>query len=94
MTGGLTASNMPLLFEARVAYELHRAKRTAEYEFPTGVGESSVDFRVHGSPEWLIEVVSVSESKAVQKATIQAGALSMMRLSTRSEDARQRKREN
>ncbi len=69
--GGLTAGAMPVLFEARVAYEIHRASRQAEYEFATGVGTSTVDFRVLGSPEWLIETVSVRESDAVKRATIQ-----------------------
>lgn len=39
--GGLVASAMPLLFEVRFAYEIHRAGHTAEYEHRAGVNEST-----------------------------------------------------
>jgi hypothetical protein len=44
----LKAEDKPLMFEVRFAFELHRAGMIAEYEYPTGVGGSSVDFRVLG----------------------------------------------
>ena len=58
-----------LLFEIRFALELHRAGATAEYEFATGVGRSSVDFRIIGKQEWLVELVSLFESQAIKEAT-------------------------
>jgi hypothetical protein len=61
----------PLMFEVRFAFELHRAGVVAEYEYPTGIGGSSVDFRIPGSPEWLIEIVSIRTSRVVQQATRQ-----------------------
>ncbi|PYO96028.1 MAG: hypothetical protein DMD60_12025, partial [Gemmatimonadetes bacterium] len=57
----------PLLFELRVAAEIHRAGLTAHYEYPTGIGSSSVDFRFeHDSREWLVELVSILVSDAVK----------------------------
>jgi hypothetical protein len=44
--GGLISENMPLLFEARFAYELYRKNLKFEYEYPAGVGDSTVEFRV------------------------------------------------
>lgn len=69
--GGLTAAAMPLLFEVRVAYELYRTGCHVQYEYPSGVGDSTVDFRVVGSREWLIELVSIRESNAVKRATVE-----------------------
>ena len=49
--------NQPLLFEARVARELHLSDLTdVQYEFQAGVGESTVDFRLRRTQVWLIEV--------------------------------------
>src|SRR2546425_480515 len=73
--GGLVARNMPLLFEVRFAFELYRRGATADYEYSAGAGNSSVDFRVHGSAEWLIEMVSVRPSDAVKRATRQTGLI-------------------
>ena len=67
--GGITASNQPLLFEARFAYELFRRGRHVEYEYPAGVGASTIEFRISNSKEWLIELVSVSESDGMRLAT-------------------------
>ncbi|MCK5708771.1 MAG: hypothetical protein KAI43_14075 [Candidatus Aureabacteria bacterium] len=61
-SGGLTSENMPLLFEARFAYELHCAGIDAEYEYKAGVGKSTVEFKLNTAPVWLIELVSIRES--------------------------------
>jgi hypothetical protein len=84
--GGITSSNLPLLFEVRVAYELHRLGRTAEYEFAAGVGGSTIDFRVEGAPEWFIETASAQESEAVREATTKNGALSEVILTSSLSD--------
>ena len=49
--GGLITANVPLLFEVRFAYELHRIAATVDYEYRAGVGDSTVDFHVHGERE-------------------------------------------
>jgi hypothetical protein len=59
------------MFEVRFAEELHRAGVTAEYEFPAGVGKSTVEFRLNTEPTWLIELVSVRTSDAARRATRQ-----------------------
>jgi hypothetical protein len=71
--GGLTSANMPLLFEVRFAYELHLAGVTADYEHATGIGDSTVDFRIQGKREWLVELVSLRETEALKKGTRQSG---------------------
>jgi len=73
--GGIKPENMPLMFEVRFAEELHRAGVTAEYEFPAGVGKSTVEFRLNTAPTWLIELVSVRTSDAARRATRQIGPL-------------------
>jgi hypothetical protein len=73
--GGIKPENMPLMFEVRFAEELHRASVTAEYEFPAGVGKSTVEFRLNTKPPWLIELVSVRTSDAAQRAARQIGKL-------------------
>jgi hypothetical protein len=67
--GGVVASNEALLFEARFADALHRAGRHAVYEYATGVGGTTVDFLIPGSPNWVIELVSILDSDAVKDAT-------------------------
>jgi hypothetical protein len=71
--GGILQANIPLLFELRFAYELHRRKGLAEYEFPTGVGSSTVDFRMPTVANWLVELVSIRESDAALGATHDSG---------------------
>jgi hypothetical protein len=67
--GGITYENKPLLFEARIAYELHRQGATGvKYEFEAGVGNSTVDFRLGPEPDYLIEIVSVGRSDAKKRA--------------------------
>jgi hypothetical protein len=86
----LKAENKPLMFEVRFAFELHRAGIVAEYEYPIGVGGSSVDFRVLGSPQWLIEIVSICASNAVKRTTRQSGIVYEFQMSTRDSNLRQR----
>jgi hypothetical protein len=86
--GGIKTANLPLLFEVRVAYELHRAGVTADYEFAAGVGNTTIDFRVYGSPEWLIETASVGESDAVKSATRRYGMLSEVTLTDVEPDSK------
>lgn len=72
--GGITYENKPLLFEARVAYALARAGiDNAEYEFGAGVGDSTVDFRFGADPEYLVEVVSIGRSDAMEAASFRHG---------------------
>ena len=67
-TGGVKTSNKPLLFEARFAYELFRRNLQVGYEYPAGIGASTIEFRVSNSKEWLIELVSVRESEGLRMA--------------------------
>jgi hypothetical protein len=69
--GGIKSDNMPLMFEIRFAYELLLVGIEPEYEYKVGVGDSDIDFRVPGSPEWLIELVSIRESQGAKNATHQ-----------------------
>ena len=72
--GDISRANKPLLFEARVAYALARAGvRVVEYEHRAGVGESTVDFRLGTQPEYLVEVVSIGRSAAVEAASSRNG---------------------
>jgi hypothetical protein len=66
---GSTPENASDLFELRFAAELARAGRCADYEFWAGVGNSTVDFRVRGEPDWLIELVSLRTTQAVKDST-------------------------
>jgi hypothetical protein len=80
---------MPLLFEVRFAYEIHRAGYTAEYEHRAGVNESTVEFRVAGNREWLIELVSIRASDAAKAATRRTGMIYEQTLRTDATDHRQ-----
>lgn len=84
--GGLVAVNMPLLFEVRFAYELSLVGVTAEYEHAAGIGASTIDFRISGEREWLIELVSIRESNALKEATLQFGPIYERVLATGAED--------
>ncbi len=57
MRGGLEAP-ASFLFELRFAAEIQRAGLSATYEYQTGVGRTSVDFRLNCRPDWLIEMLS------------------------------------
>lgn len=84
--GGLQSKNKPLLFEVRIALELHQAGVTASYEHSAGIGDSTVDFGVSGPSEWLIEIVSIGASDAVKRATRQIGFIYEQELSTNAPD--------
>ena len=71
--GGIIEPNVPLLFEVRFAREVYAAGCSAEYEYEAGLGESTVDFRIVSAREWLVELVSVRESKATIDASIDDG---------------------
>jgi len=73
--GGIKADTMPLMFEVRFAYELHRAGVTAEYEFAAGVGDSTIEFRLHTNPPWLVELVSIRPSEAAKRAIRKLGLI-------------------
>jgi hypothetical protein len=87
--GGVKSGTMPLLFEARYAYELHLAHYEAIYEHPSGVGTSTVDFQVAGDPPWLIELVSVRESQGLRGAEFHMGELQGYLLQSGSTDPSQ-----
>lgn len=87
--GGLVASAMPLLFEVRFAYELHRAGVTPDYEYAAGVNRSTVDFRLPLARHWLVELVSLRPSSASKAAIRKTGMLYEQVLSTTAADPAQ-----
>jgi len=87
-SGGVLSAPLALLLEVRIAYAFHQNGLSPEYEFATGSGAKSVDFRVQASPGWLIEVVSLRESNAVREATRQEGMFTSLALNSSSEDPR------
>jgi hypothetical protein len=87
--GGVSSRNIPLLFEARVAYALNRLGITVSYEYKTGSGQKSADFRLQSKPQWLIEAVSLGESDAIKAATKRSGDLFSLYLSSRADDRTQ-----
>ena len=58
-----------LLFEVRFAAALAQSGAEAEYEFHAGMGDTTVDFKVHGDPPVLLELVRLGASDAVRGAT-------------------------
>lgn len=88
--GGICSKTMPLLFEARFAYQLHKAGVMAEYEYSSGIGNSTIEFKLNTSPSWLIELVSIRESKPLKEATVEIatwyGSEYHQELSTDAED--------
>src|SRR5438105_811464 len=87
--GGIKSENMPLMFEVRFAHELYLAGVTAQYEYPAGVGDSTVEFRTQTSPAWLIELVSVCTSDAAKRAIRQVGLIYEQLLSPTPNDPAQ-----
>ena len=87
--GGLKSENMPLMFEVRFAYELHRAGKIAEYEHSAGIGDSTVEFCIPGDVTWLVELVSIRTSQAAKKAVTQHGLLYQQILSSDAADVAQ-----
>jgi hypothetical protein len=69
--GGVCNKNKPLLFELRFAAELHYLGLSPNYEYKTGVDDSTVDFRINRKDgfSWLVELVSIEISDAVKRAT-------------------------
>jgi hypothetical protein len=67
------------LFEIRFAYAIHCAGCIAEYECSSGIGNSTVDFLIHGKnnqSRWLVELTSLRESKAIKNNTSTCGNVS------------------
>jgi hypothetical protein len=68
--GGVRApENRPLLFEARVCFEIDRAGIVPRYEVSAGIGESTIDLLIPGEPNWLVELVAAEESDILELAT-------------------------
>lgn len=85
--------NRPLTFEARVCYAALLHGIEPDYEFATGIGASSVDLRISGSLEWLIELVSADENQSLQEATseqVLSTGTTMRSLELRSDSEDQR----
>ena len=87
--GGILSAPMPLRLEIRIAYAFQQNGIEPQYKFAASSGTKSVDFHVHGSPEWLIEVVSLRESDAIKDATLRDGLLTSVILSSLSADPKQ-----
>src|SRR5438876_9617268 len=87
--GGLVASAMPLLFEVRFAYELHRAGTAPEYEYTAGVEQSTVEFRIPAALEWFVELVSIRVSEPAKSAIRRTGLIYEQTLSSTAHDPRQ-----
>jgi len=69
-TGGISKQTKPLLFELRFAAELYRLGLSSDYEYKTGINDSTVDFRIKkDDSSWLVELVSIEISDAVERAT-------------------------
>lgn len=67
---GISAETKSLLFELRFAGELDFLDIEAEYEYKTGVNDSSIDFKItKDNFNWLFELVSIKVSNAVKNAT-------------------------
>uniref|UniRef100_A0A7C3ZDG7 Uncharacterized protein n=1 Tax=Desulfobacca acetoxidans TaxID=60893 RepID=A0A7C3ZDG7_9BACT len=84
----LQPSEMSFLFEIRFAYSLAMEGVTAEYEYSTGIGNTTVDFKVNLDPPWLVELVSLHESDAFKEACFTSGELQGAILSTNATDPR------
>jgi hypothetical protein len=68
--GGVRKAPAGLLFELRFGYEagLQCPDATIGYEFDAKIGGSTIDFFVpHGGFNWLIELVSLDDSKAIRQ---------------------------
>lgn len=85
----LKPTEKPFLFEIRFAHSLAMTGVTAEYEHSTGVGNTTVDFKVNLNPPWLVELVSLYESEAFKRASWSSGAYYGFRLSSDAADPRE-----
>jgi hypothetical protein len=75
-------------FEVRFAKEIAKANIEAEYEYRAGVGASSVDFRLKGEPEWLIEIVSIEVSDAARRVSGEVDGMYYYSLTSEAADKR------
>jgi hypothetical protein len=85
----ISAAEASLLFELRFARALADEGVTATYEYAAGVGNSTVDFRVDLDPPWLVELVSLHESKAFKAASWKDGAFQGYVLRTDADDPKE-----
>jgi hypothetical protein len=85
----LKPSEKSFLFEIRFAHSLAMAGVTAEYEYSTGEGNTTVDFKVNLDPPWLVELVSLHESEAFKKASWASDAWQGFMLSSDAIDPRE-----
>ena len=61
------------LFEIRFAHAIHRAGYAAEYEYNTGVNNTSVDFMIHNKGndrDWLVELTGLRDSEKIKKTPV------------------------
>lgn len=80
----------PVLFELRFAGDAHTAGLAPTYEYTTGVGASTVDFRIDvAGTRWLVELVSILTSDALKQASWEGGLFFGASLQTNAEDPRQ-----
>lgn len=92
--GGLSISAQPEMFELRVADELRRRGIAPTYEYPAGVGASTVDFFVPGAASFLLEAVSLRITDGVRAAHRHEGPFTRFELSTRNLQDPSRARES
>jgi hypothetical protein len=85
----LVPAEMSFLFEIRFAAAIAAAGLFAEYEHSSGVGNSTVDFRVALDPPWLVELVSLHESDAFKAATWSNGVYQGYMLRTDADNPKQ-----
>jgi hypothetical protein len=85
----LVPAETSFLFEIRFAAAIAALGLTAEYEHNAGVGNSTVDFRVALDPPWLVELVSLHESKAFKGASWSEGSFQGYPLRTDADDPTQ-----
>jgi len=67
-SGGIAPENASLLWELKFAQKLHSHGISAEYEYATKIGGSSVDFRFIETFEWLVELLEIGVSVAAAEA--------------------------
>jgi len=83
----LKQSDTPFLFEVRFAYELFRRGIDFAYEFQTGVGDSSVDFKFDVfAYTFLVELGRFHVSDAVSRATSENDGISTLILRSGAPD--------
>jgi len=60
----------------RFAHAIYEAGLNAQYECSSGIGNSSVDFKIINVPGWLVELTSFRISAAVKEHTVTKGNIS------------------